>query len=80
MSYADPEGILDIPLPELLADPASHVPTPSTTKVFVLCRLGNDSQIAADALRNVEPSLDVRDVVGGLRAWSEDIDPQFPIY
>ncbi|KAL4066793.1 hypothetical protein J3A83DRAFT_4098152 [Scleroderma citrinum] len=73
-------GSQSIPLPELLADPASHVPTARTAKIFVLCRLGNDSQIAADALRNVDPSLDVRDVVGGLRAWSQHIDQQFPIY
>ncbi|KAI6042455.1 hypothetical protein EDC04DRAFT_2891839 [Pisolithus marmoratus] len=73
-------GSKSVPLSELLADPAVHIPTIRTTKIIVLCRLGNDSQIAAQALRELDPSLNVRDVVGGLRAWSQHIDPQFPIY
>ncbi|KAI6025025.1 hypothetical protein PISMIDRAFT_557492 [Pisolithus microcarpus 441] len=73
-------GSKSIPLSELLAEPAVYLPTNHSTKIFVLCRLGNDSQIAAQALRDLDPSLDVRDVVGGLRAWSQHIDPQFPIY
>ncbi|KIJ66799.1 hypothetical protein HYDPIDRAFT_174156 [Hydnomerulius pinastri MD-312] len=73
-------GSRSIPLPQLLADPASHLPPDPISKVIVLCRLGNDSQIAAQALREINPCLDVKDVVGGLRAWSRDVDPQFPVY
>lgn len=56
------------------------MPTTSMTPVFVVCRLGNDSQIAAQALREVVPTLDIRDIIGGLQAWSRDVDPEFPIY
>ncbi|KAH7884571.1 hypothetical protein F5I97DRAFT_1929417 [Phlebopus sp. FC_14] len=69
-----------IPLPQLLADPASHLPSLPPSKLFIICRLGNDSQIAADALRAIDSSLDIKDIIGGLRAWSRDIDPQFPVY
>lgn len=69
-----------IPLNILLANPAPHLPSDKSCQVFVLCRLGNDSQIAADAIRAVDSNLIVKDVVGGLRAWSNEIDPTFPVY
>lgn len=71
---------IGVPLPQLLADPPAHVPANITSKILVLCRLGNDSQIAADALRELNPSFDVKDVIGGLRAWTKYVDPQFPVY
>lgn len=52
--------------------------------VYVICRRGNDSQIAAKRLitdllkENCDVS--VKDVVGGLHAWTRQIDDQFPIY
>lgn len=73
--------LLDIPLSCLLANPLnflSEVDKPMHT--FVVCRLGNDSQIAADALRDVDSSVTVKDLVGGLRAWAKDVDSQFPVY
>jgi adenylyltransferase/sulfurtransferase len=50
--------------------------------IYVICRLGNDSQIAAEALRSVgsDEVRVVRDIVGGLRAWSREVDSQFPVY
>ncbi|KAH0833159.1 Rhodanese-like domain-containing protein [Lanmaoa asiatica] len=73
-------GSLSVPLPRLLADPSAYVLPNVTSKIVVLCRLGNDSQIAADALREFNSLLDVKDVIGGLRAWAKDVDPQFPVY
>ncbi|KAF9223593.1 hypothetical protein BS17DRAFT_795741 [Gyrodon lividus] len=73
-------GSHNIPLPQLLADPASYISLGHASKTFVLCRLGNDSQIAAKALREIDPLLDVKDVIGGLKAWSQGVDPQFPVY
>jgi len=73
-------GSLSVPLSQLLADPSTCIPPDTTSKIVVLCRLGNDSQIAAEALREFNPSFDVRDVVGGLRAWAKDVDPGFPVY
>jgi adenylyltransferase/sulfurtransferase len=66
----------------LVANPAEHLPGSETC--VVVCRLGNDSQIAVDALRSVADSdkekENIRDLVGGLVAWSKTIDDQFPIY
>ena len=53
-----------------------------TRPIVVLCRRGNDSQIAVRALL-ASGRMDgrvVKDVVGGLTAWSADIDPLFPMY
>jgi adenylyltransferase/sulfurtransferase len=47
---------------------------------YIICRLGNDSQIAAEALRSIRPDGHIQDIIGGLRAWSKNIDPNFPIY
>ncbi|KAG6834442.1 hypothetical protein H0H93_009605, partial [Arthromyces matolae] len=70
---------INVPLPLLLADPQMHLPSDRSIDT-----LGNDSQIAADALRAVIGDDDggrmVRDVVGGLRAWSREVDSGFPVY
>ncbi|RHZ63576.1 HesA/MoeB/ThiF family protein [Aspergillus thermomutatus] len=56
----------------------------STDPIYVVCRLGNDSQIAVRRLK--ELGLDqggqryVGDIQGGLRAWREQIDPDWPEY
>ncbi|KAI8804022.1 hypothetical protein BJ742DRAFT_826889, partial [Cladochytrium replicatum] len=47
--------------------------------VFVICRLGNDSQIAVNLLKDSGVS-NVKDVTGGLRSWSKTVDPEFPTY
>lgn len=50
--------------------------------VFV-CRLGNDSQIAADAVReslSQDSSQSIVDLVGGLRGWANEVDVLFPVY
>ena len=71
----------DIPLAQILRSPES---IPTAEEVVFVCRRGNDSLIAANALRT---SLDARkqtgrvaDVVGGLVAWSREVDPEFPVY
>jgi adenylyltransferase/sulfurtransferase len=52
--------------------------------VYVVCRLGNDSQIAVKKLKAL--GLDnggrtwVGDIRGGLRAWREEVDGSFPEY
>lgn len=52
--------------------------------VYVICRRGNDSQIAAkELIADLQPlnaSIVVKDVIGGLHAWSRQIDGEFPIY
>ncbi|WVQ97862.1 hypothetical protein IAU59_004978 [Kwoniella sp. CBS 9459] len=78
-------GSTNIPLPSILKDP-SIVPT--SPDVVFLCKRGNDSQLAAKVLRQSRKSemagseggIRVRDVRGGLLAWSRDVDPDFPVY
>ncbi|KAF9533718.1 hypothetical protein CPB83DRAFT_844426 [Crepidotus variabilis] len=73
-------GSRNIPLKALLEDPKKCIDS-GTEPVYVVCRLGNDSQIAAKALRSqIEGEITVKDVIGGLQAWSKEIDPSFPIY
>lgn len=70
----------DVPLKEILANPEAHVAARSNDRLYIICRLGNDSQIAAEYLRRAADNLVIKDVIGGLRAWSKQIDAQFPVY
>ena len=48
--------------------------------IYVICRRGNDSQIATKLLRTLLPGINIRDVIGGLHAWTKYIDSNFPRY
>ena len=55
------------------------VRTPDVAKYFI-CRYGNDSQMAVRYFLDLDPSVpEIRDIEGGLRAWSK-VDPTFPEY
>ncbi|OCF38653.1 adenylyltransferase and sulfurtransferase [Kwoniella heveanensis CBS 569] len=75
------KGSTNIPLPSILKDPSI---VPFKAEVVFLCKRGNDSQLAAKAIRQVQSSSAkqgrIRDVRGGLLAWSRDVDPEFPVY
>ncbi|KAF7595671.1 Urmylation protein [Aspergillus hancockii] len=64
--------------------PADIASPESTDPIYIICRLGNDSQIAVKRLK--ELGLDrggervVADIRGGLRAWREQVDPEWPQY
>ena len=73
--------LIDVPLNDIVVNPAEFLPKDPSIATYVVCRLGNDSQIAADALRSVAgPDLTVKDIIGGLKAWSRDVDAMFPVY
>uniref|UniRef100_A0A182QNA0 Adenylyltransferase and sulfurtransferase MOCS3 homolog n=1 Tax=Anopheles farauti TaxID=69004 RepID=A0A182QNA0_9DIPT len=51
--------------------------------VYVVCRRGNDSQVAVQHLTALFRQHNLpapRDLIGGLHAWAKTIDPNFPIY
>lgn len=48
--------------------------------VVVMCKLGNDSQMAVQVLKELRTELDIRDVKGGFRAWREEVDGSWPDY
>lgn len=53
-------------------------------QVFVICKLGNDSQKAVKVLESLSGSeldnISVKDISGGLMAWARKIDQTFPQY
>ncbi|KAG0724014.1 Adenylyltransferase and sulfurtransferase MOCS3 [Chionoecetes opilio] len=53
-----------------------------TSKVFCVCRRGNDSQLAVRKLEScLSPvQCQVKDIVGGLMAWAHKIDSSVPVY
>ena len=57
---------------------------PPNQPVYTICRFGNDSQIAVRKLRELGYDNDgkryIGDIKGGLRAWAQDVDPQWPQY
>lgn len=74
---------------ELLNETPSWLPpdlfsADSTSPIYVVCRSGNDSQVAVQKLK--ELGLDrggkrfIGDIRGGLRAWKAEIDPEWPEY
>ncbi|KAF7666925.1 hypothetical protein LDENG_00087780 [Lucifuga dentata] len=52
--------------------------------VYVICKLGNDSQKAVQVLEKMSgsevDSIAVKDICGGLMSWAQKIDPEFPQY
>jgi adenylyltransferase/sulfurtransferase len=57
---------------------------PKEAPIYIVCRLGNDSQIVARKLK--ESGLDlggeryIGDIRGGLKAWREQVDRNWPEY
>lgn len=49
-------------------------------KHYVICRRGNDSQKAVKILQKYFNKFQWYDVIGGLYAWHDEIDHDFPIY
>lgn len=52
----------------------------SQDPIFVVCRRGNDSQKAVRHLKGLLKGIEIKDVIGGLHAWTKEIDSEFPIY
>jgi adenylyltransferase/sulfurtransferase len=49
--------------------------------VLVVCKLGNDSQLAVQMLSSITPEINsIKDVTGGFRAWRNEVDPEWPDY
>ena len=55
---------------------------PDTAPIYVVCRVGNDSQVAARRLKEI--GLDgggrrfIGDIRGGMKAWKEEVDKTIP--
>ena len=82
-------GSLNVPLPSLSAvkeGASSWLPgdLPADAPIYVVCRLGNDSQIAVQRMRQALGGAgghrSIRDIRGGFRAWKEEVDRDWPEY
>ncbi|KAK7142846.1 hypothetical protein R3I94_012261 [Phoxinus phoxinus] len=87
---------INIPLASLEDKKAEHITllketisnlkqqTKSQVPVFVVCKLGNDSQKAVQLLEKMSgvetEQITVKDISGGLMAWAKNIDHSFPQY
>ena len=47
--------------------------------VYVVCRFGNDSQLAVNKLIQMD-FTNAKDIIGGLSKWVDDVDPKMPKY
>ncbi|XP_065369275.1 adenylyltransferase and sulfurtransferase MOCS3 [Calliphora vicina] len=74
----------NIPLKHLLDDSYLKLHDESLNNpekpIILLCRRGNDSQIAAQHLIQTFPNRKIFDIKGGLYSWHYKIDKNFPIY
>ena len=56
----------------------------SEKPIFVICRLGNDSQVTVKKFKelglNSGGKRFIGDIRGGLHAWRKSVDPDFPEY
>lgn len=72
---------INIPIKLLLADKIEEPLKQEMEQknVFVVCRRGNDSQLAVKYLSE-KLNIKARDLVGGLHEWAKVVDNNFPIY
>lgn len=71
------EGATLIPLPNILQRMDELDPT---KEIIVHCKMGGRSARAIEALQNAGFEGDMANLVGGITAWSNEIDPSVPVY
>lgn len=49
------------------------------TSVYVICRRGNNSQVAVQLLHSAGIT-EAYDIIGGMTAYAEQVDPSLPKY
>ncbi len=71
------EGATLIPLPQILQRMDELDPS---KEIIVHCKMGGRSARAIEALQNAGFEGDMANLVGGITAWSNEIDPSVPVY
>lgn len=55
---------------------------PEDAPIYVVCRVGNDSQLVAKQLKDLEKEKEqqrfIGDIKGGMRAWKKEVDETLP--
>uniref|UniRef100_A0A8C7TSZ0 Molybdenum cofactor synthesis 3 n=1 Tax=Oncorhynchus mykiss TaxID=8022 RepID=A0A8C7TSZ0_ONCMY len=71
-------------LKERIGQVKEQMSSASQVPVYVICKLGNDSQKAVQVLERMSGSevdcVTANNICGGLMAWAQKIDPSFPQY
>jgi adenylyltransferase and sulfurtransferase len=75
------QNFIKVPIKTLLSDKIDEILKQDmiAKTVFVVCRRGNESQLAVKYLAE-KLGIKSKDLVGGLHAWSRCVDNNFPIY
>ncbi len=71
------EGATLIPLPQILQRMDE---LDSSKEIVVHCKMGGRSARAIEALQRAGFDGEMANLVGGITAWSKEIDPSVPIY
>ncbi|KAF4466920.1 hypothetical protein FALBO_6220 [Fusarium albosuccineum] len=81
-------GSVNIPISRFMSNRGEGTPEgwPSelspSAPIYLVCRVGNDSQIAAQKLKDLGLANNgerfIGDILGGMRAWKADVDPSVP--
>ena len=75
--------LFDIGKIEAIEKISDLVEEKQTDQLILVCRRGNDSQMAVKLLeKNLKDNSEsvIKDIIGGLQAWSDKIDNDFPKY
>lgn len=77
-------GAVNVPLAQILDDSYVKRFTQQLENkefpIFVVCRRGNDSQIAVQHMTRRFPNHSICDLEDGMHAWTKLVDKNFPIY
>ncbi|KPM45396.1 Adenylyltransferase and sulfurtransferase uba4 [Neonectria ditissima] len=81
-------GSINVPISRFMSTRGSATPEgfpadlPPSTHIFLVCRVGNDSQIAAQKLKELgfdnNGNRFIKDIKGGIKSWKDDVDPTMP--
>lgn len=80
-------GSINVPISEFMSTRGDAMPDglpkdiPSSTSIYVVCRVGNDSQIATQKLKDLGFGNNrrfIKDIKGGMKAWKDTVDPSVP--
>ncbi|KAF5714731.1 molybdenum cofactor biosynthetic enzyme [Fusarium globosum] len=81
-------GSVNIPISRFMSARGEATPEgwpsdlPHSTPIYVVCRVGNDSQIAAQKLKDLGLGNDgqrfIGDILGGIKSWKDTVDPSVP--
>lgn len=76
-AYAKIEGAKLIPLGQIISRMDEIDPSRET---IVQCKAGGRSAMAIQAMRQAGFTGELKNLVGGITAWSNDVDPKIPKY